>query len=333
MSRYSAWLYAARRKSRAANQQNMKCVSVVICTYKRPGTLDQALQSVFDQTLVPSTTIEIIVVDNCPQEATRAVVERYQRMARFPIRYVAEAREGVSFARNTGIESARGDIIAYLDDDEIAAPDWLEGMLQVYRLYPDAAAVTGKVEPIWEIQPPAWFDDGFRLSVSIGGWGEEIKRLCYPHGWIWVGNSSFRRTVFTEIGMFDTRLGRRGKRQSAGEETDLQCRIERAGGHIYYTPKALIQHHVPKERLTLDYYSRIWYGAGRAHYSLDQRYQGYVCVLKKAMELVIKSPVRLIALVVARYTRDTRTVWARSGLLKFAQGYVGEILRARWSKE
>ncbi len=315
----------------AANSQPMKTVSVVICTYDRPGLLAPALQSVFDQTLDPFTTMEVLVVDNCPRETTRAVVEKYQALGRYPVRYVAEPREGVSFARNRGIETSQGDIIAYLDDDEIADPEWLQGMLEVYRTFPSAVAVTGKVDPIWEVPPPAWFDDGFKLSVSVGGWGDEIKQLSYPTGWIWVGNSSFRRSIFAKIGVFDVRLGRRGKSRSAGEETDLQCRIEQAGGHVYYTPKALIRHHVPKERMTLGYYARIWYGAGSAHYFLDRRYQGYTYILKKASELLVKLPVRLTALVVARWTKNTRTVWARTALLRFTQGYIGEILRAGWS--
>ncbi len=301
-------------------------VSIVICTYQRPALFAQALKSVLEQKSLEVSAFEVVVVDNDPHNGVRKVVERERAQSACPIQYVPEARQGLSYARNTGIQACRGEFVAFLDDDAQADSRWLDAMMEVYHRYPEAVAVTGKVDPIWEILPPEWFDRHFRQAVCVGDWGERIKELCYPNGWIWGGNCSFRRSVFEQVGMFRTHLGRTGEVLSAGEETDLQCRIEQAGGKIYYTPGAVIHHYVPAHRLTLKYYLKVRYGGGRAHYYLDRTYRGNLYTRRKTAELLLKAPFRAASLLISHLTGNTQRAWARAGLLSFTQGYASQSI-------
>lgn len=102
-------------------------VSVIIPTFRRPEGLRAALESVLMQTRAPE---ELIVVDNAPEGCAQAIVRNVAAVARFKVSYVAEPRAGVSNARNAGLAAAQTRYIAFLDDDEIAFPSWLESLMK-----------------------------------------------------------------------------------------------------------------------------------------------------------------------------------------------------------
>jgi glycosyltransferase involved in cell wall biosynthesis len=103
-------------------------VSVVLPTYNRCGLLHQAISALLNQE-AHGLSYEVIVVDNNSTDATRRTVESYSSGDR-RLRYAFEQRQGVAYARNTGIQLARADLIAFCDDDVYVAPDWVEN---VYR--------------------------------------------------------------------------------------------------------------------------------------------------------------------------------------------------------
>lgn len=105
-------------------------VSVVVCTYNRRETLAGALASVLGQETGEQFGLEIVVVDDASTDGTREVVEALAKVSTVPVRYVREEGRGVPFARNRGIAEARDEWIAFLDDDEIADPDWLRELLR-----------------------------------------------------------------------------------------------------------------------------------------------------------------------------------------------------------
>src|SRR5271154_5729585 len=93
-------------------------ISVIICTYNRSHSLGKTIESVASESLTPSLGWEILVVDNNSKDKTRQVVEGF--MFRYPeqIRYIFEPKQGISYARNAGIKESRGEILAFIDDDE-----------------------------------------------------------------------------------------------------------------------------------------------------------------------------------------------------------------------
>src|SRR5262249_29253186 len=121
-------------------------ISVVICTRNRSTYLAQCLQAIEAQTLQPHH-YEVIVVDNGSSDDTGSVVAPFCRR-RTNFRYVAEERVGLSVARNTGVRSGHGDIVAFTDDDAAPEPSWLEQILRRFQeLSDDAGVIGGDVIP------------------------------------------------------------------------------------------------------------------------------------------------------------------------------------------
>ena len=129
-------------------------ISAIICTLNRAAYLEKAIQSLADQTL-PEEQFEIIVVDNGSTDNTKTMVEGFKHLEN--LRYIYEPIMGLSQARNTGWQNAQGDYVAYLDDDAIACPEWLERIVQAFdTVEPRPGSVGGKVIPVWEAERPAW---------------------------------------------------------------------------------------------------------------------------------------------------------------------------------
>lgn len=238
-------------------------ISAVICTRNRAKLLPEAIHSFFAQTL-PVNEFEILVVDNASTDETPAVIRQCIENAPqgLTVFSVCETVLGISSARNCGVEHANADIIAFLDDDEIATPNWLAGLLDVYAEFPQAWAVGGKIEARWDQPPPNWMDDRAFRTLGLLDMGDEIIQLTQIpllNG----GNSSFRREVFETAGRFRSDLGRQGAAIFGGEETELQLRILARNKPILYTPFAVIKHIIDAQRLRRRFFMRQSYFQGR----------------------------------------------------------------------
>ena len=115
-------------------------ISAVICTYRRPDTLPRAIESLVAQSL-DFSQYEIIVVDNNSQDESAKIVQQYNQNYFPKVEYALETCQGLSYARNLGVKLASSDIIAFIDDDAVAHPDWLASLLSMFDSIPDAWAV------------------------------------------------------------------------------------------------------------------------------------------------------------------------------------------------
>ena len=196
--------------------------SVIIPTHDRRETLLRCLASLLAQDLAPEA-FEIVVVDDGSTDGTAAAVEGLAREAGRAIRLVAQAHRGPSAARNAGAAVARADVLAFLDDDTIASPSWLdEGLRVLEEGDADLAGVEGRTE----------------IPSGEGG-GPLARRTENLRGRRFLGcNLFFRREAFEEVGGFDERFGRIAFR----EDTDLAHRIQKAGGRIAWVPTAVVTH-------------------------------------------------------------------------------------------
>lgn len=242
---------AARKKRTVAPK-----IAAVICTYNRYDLLGAAIDSCVAQSLDPEA-FEIIVVDNSPD--WDAAAEFGAAYAKVPnLSYVVEKTPGLSNARNVAAEMTEAEIVAYLDDDAIAKPDWLAGLLRAYDTFgPSAAVAGGKISPIWDVPRPAWLHDENLGYVSVVDWGGEA-RILGSHEWIAGANISFRRSYLLEVGGFDTNLGRKGPETSllSNEETDVLKKVSELGGLTLYVPEAEIDHLVDRRRLDQEWFRR-----------------------------------------------------------------------------
>lgn len=234
---------ACRQATREAGPR--PTVSLVVATCNRPAGLRRCLLSLTK--LKYAGSLEIIVVDNRPAQGIAAGV-----VAEFPgIRLVLEPRPGSSPARNAGVAAATGEIIAMTDDDMVVAPDWLDRLVEHFRLSP-VLAVTGNTLPA-ELETQAERD--FEV---YGGFCRGFERKAFDEAWFcrglrqaaptWhiggSGNAAFRASIFTDpaIGTFMETLGA-GVPAGVGEDTMLFYQILRRGGTIMYEPSAIAWHH------------------------------------------------------------------------------------------
>ncbi|MFB9821713.1 MULTISPECIES: glycosyltransferase family 2 protein [Arthrobacter] len=234
-------------------------VSVVICcfTEARWELLLHGLASVQSQTLRPEQLV--LVVDHNEDLYRRLGVYRRLTGALLGVEVVENSGpRGLSGARNTGVKAATGDIVAFLDDDAEAAPDWLARLVLLYD-DPDVLAVGGRVEPVWESGRPAHFPE--ELDWIVGCTYKGLPRVAAQVRNVIGANMSFRCDVFERVGGFNASLGRQGDRPLGCEETELCLRASMAspGTRVVYEPAAVVRHHVPATRGTLRYMlSRAW---------------------------------------------------------------------------
>lgn len=217
-------------------------ISVVVCTLNRAPILRVALGSLAAQTLDPDL-FEVIVVDNGSTDETREVAESFP--ANF--RYVRETEPGLSHARNRGCREALGDYVAYTDDDCRLPPGWLEAARKAIEdLSPSVFG--GPYFAFYNGPKPEWFRDSYGSHDQ----GRE-RRVLGPQEYLDGGNLFFLRSLLTEIGGFDPRLGMVGGRLAYGEETALQrhLRATRPGEAIWYVPEVFVHHLVRSDKMDL----------------------------------------------------------------------------------
>jgi GT2 family glycosyltransferase len=215
-------------------------ISVVICAHD-PGRwrqLQAALQSVAGQDHRPGEVI--LVVDHNPSLLARARRE----LGGVIVVENCEPR-GLGGARNSGIRAASGAVVAFLDDDAIASPDWLTALAEQYA-DPAVAGVGGSIDPVWEGGRPRWFPSEFHWVVgcSYRGMPEATQEVRNLFGC----NMSFRREVLNALGRF--RLG------YGCDETELCIRVRQRwpSKKLVYVPEGRVLHHVPVDRARVQYF-------------------------------------------------------------------------------
>jgi glycosyltransferase involved in cell wall biosynthesis len=207
-------------------------ISIIICTRDRADSLRRCLESFEGIEIPPEVSWELIVVDNGSSDHTRSVVEKAAE-AVAPMRFVQELRAGASYARNTGADHATGDILAFTDDDCIADPHWIAGIMREFESDPSLGALGGRVELF----------DARDKPVTIATMKERVvfSSPCDVFNSIHGCNVAFSRAAFDDAGRFDVRFGP-GTKLLAAEDLDLLYRVSRKGFKIVYCPEALVYH-------------------------------------------------------------------------------------------
>jgi glycosyltransferase involved in cell wall biosynthesis len=266
------YLQFAREKeltSHAFQQPQVKRmnVTVILCTFNRCRTLRTALESVAASQMPESVDWDVLVVDNNSKDQTREVVDEYIR--KFPRRfhYLFEALQGKSNALNSGIREARGEILAFLDDDVTVEPTWLQHLTSHVQSG-EWIGAGGRIRATESVALPRWL--ALRGSYGLGGVlcglfdrGDVPCELdCAPNG----SNMAFHRSAFEKYGCFRTDMGPSadGKIPRPNEDTEFGRRIMAAGERLRFEPAAVVYHPVLPERLRKDYFLSWWFDYGRA---------------------------------------------------------------------
>ena len=222
-------------------------VTVVICTRDRTQDLIRALESLERQTY---RNFRVLVVDNAPSDQTTARAVDGLRGRFDDLDYVVEPRPGLSNARNCALQTVRTDVVAWLDDDEIADENWVAEIIAAFIRYPDATAVSGTVVPAeLETWPQWWFEQygghskGRGFTKAVFPQGDTGKQSpLYPLPSFGVGaNMAIRTSAMAGVGGFDSGLGA-GTPTFGGEDTLLFSQLLVGGQTVVYEPAALTRH-------------------------------------------------------------------------------------------
>jgi len=231
-------------------------ISVIICAYteKRWDDLVAAIESVQQQILPPKEVI--VVIDYNP-----GLLKRVREQ--LPGVVIAENTEapGLSGTRNSGIAVAKGQIIAFLDDDAVATPHWLIQLSEGFS-DPQVLGTGGPVIPLWLDKAPPWLSEEFYwvIGCTYRGMPQTARAIRNPIG----ANMAFRRGVFDTIGGFRSGIGRVGKNLAGCEETELCIRArQRWPGRMFlYQPQATVFHRISSNRTQWRYFWSRCYAEG-----------------------------------------------------------------------
>jgi glycosyltransferase involved in cell wall biosynthesis len=247
-------------------------VTILICTYNRAPLLHETLATMQEMEAPDNCDVDIIVVDNNSTDDTARVVSHASKHARFPITLLQERQQGKSFALNTGLAAATGDVLALTDDDVLPAPDWLARIVNAFREQ-EVMFVFGKVLPRWSCTPPPELltvpAQDIWGPLAIVDYGDEPARYeasntgqRLPIG----ANLSFMRSALVAIGGWRTDLGKVNNTLISGEDHEIFLRLRRHGLYSgYYDPQMSVRHYVPESRLTRQYFRRWFYWSGKTH--------------------------------------------------------------------
>lgn len=242
----------------------MAIVSLIIATYNGTRKITTTLESLTKQRLERSLW-EVIVVNNNSSDNTAEVVETFAAAhPEIALKLVFEPNQGLSHARNRGIDEASGDYLVIIDDDEIASPDLLAEYYEFLDTHPYVVAAGGRITPHYPNGRPRHLCSF--TERPIAGTLDLGKEIClFPDGkYFGGGNMALRRSAIEYYGKFDTNLGRRGNRLLGGEEKELYNRFYSSGENIYYLPKAEILHVIGEEKLTKEYFAALCYRIGQS---------------------------------------------------------------------
>jgi GT2 family glycosyltransferase len=222
-------------------------VSVVVCTHNGDATLDECLARV---TALPYPDYEVIVVNDGSSAACAAIAGRH------PVSLIETEHRGLGHARNRGIEAARGEIVAFLDDDAYPDFDWLHYVAALLRGNGHAGVGGPNIPPE---------DDGFVAECVAAAPGGPIHVLVSDREAEHVPgcNMAFRRDLLEEVGNFDERF------RAAGDDVDVCWRLQKAGRTLGFSAGAVVMH---RRRDSIRRYLRQQYGYGKAEALLERKW-------------------------------------------------------------
>jgi len=247
--------------------KNNTIISIIICTYNRGQILADTLVSYAKLKRPLETDIELLIIDNNSNDQTSDIVHQFMQ-EHSETHYILEPKLGLSYARNRGITEAKGDFIAFVDDDVFFSQQWLVQLEKTFR-NPSVDCFGGKSIPVFNNGEPMWLTESIKLIYGSTNSGELEKEMIYPEHPFGL-NMAFKKGVFSKVGNFNPRLGRVGGSLLSNEEADLFFRIDKAGLKTVYNPKAQLYHRIPDDRATPEWVLDRFYWQGISEVAFNQ---------------------------------------------------------------
>jgi len=217
-------------------------VSVCICTFRRIDLLRKLLDGLSNQRTEGLFSYSLVIADNDNRESAQPVVAAFSSVAHIPVTYCVESQQNIALARNKTLQHAEGNLIAFIDDDESPANDWL---FNLFRVHAESRAdgVLGPVKPYFEIDPPDWVKKGAFFDRPAHATGFKMNwSECRT------GNVLFSRNILVGV---DTPF--RTEFDTAGEDVDFFRRMAEKGCTFVWCDEAVVYELVPSSRCTRRY--------------------------------------------------------------------------------
>ena len=246
-----------------ANDGDRAALTVAICTHNRARLLDETLASLAACARPQRHELEILVIANACTDDSESVVERHSR--RLPVRAIVEPQAGLSHARNTAIQHARGNHILWTDDDVRVSAGWLTAYERAFAAWPDAKVFGGAVQPVFENGPPPWLAETLHLCESAFAARAvpadapiDPARDGFPYGANFAIESAAQRAR-----PYAEHLGRRpGRRIIGGEELLVIASVMSSGATGRWIARAGVEHVIAPDRQTAAYLRAYFEGHG-----------------------------------------------------------------------
>ena len=223
-----------------------KHITICICTFKRPDLLRRLLGKLVSQRTDTLFGYSVIVVDNDRNKSAQETVQDFQRESDLEVRYFVEPEQNIALARNRAVENAKGDFIAFIDDDEFPETEWLLNLYSACRKY-GSDGVLGPVKPYFEESCPKWI-----IKANL------CERTSHPTGTVMhpqdtrSGNVLLKSDIFDDPdNRFDPQFGRTG-----GEDVAFFVNVIGKGRVFVWCDEAPVYEALPLERQKASYYLR-----------------------------------------------------------------------------
>ena len=266
-------------------QDNKFDISVIICTYNRCESLNDLLGCFLSQQTDGQFDYEIIVIDNNSKDDTKRLIESFIPKFNGKLRYLYEPKQGKPYALNLGIKEARGQVIAFTDDDCLLEKNYINNIYKDFKNYASGIGLMGgKISPHWvdgsqpklldkfypklrmeEIEwsgddKPKWLNEFFLGPLGILNYGENFMRIDFKDPKLFYGaNLIIKREVLERHGYFDTN-------KILGQDSEICARLLKAGVKGLYNPQLNIYHKIKIARGRPSHYYRWHYIRGKHEY-------------------------------------------------------------------
>ncbi len=286
-------------------------ISVIICSSNRAESLRNVLDSLTEQK-ASGDLYEIIVVDNNSTDSTKPVVESYINKIRANLRYCFEARQGKSYALNTGIRCAKGTILAFGDDDVILGPDWIANILKNFKKNGSISGLAGRVIPRVLGDLPNWLklDGALILKGPLNYYDHGSEPfLLQPGRMPFLGaNMALKKEVFERNGYFNEEIKQVAGKYVVGEDSEYYHYITKRGEKIMYAPDVVVEHIFDATRLNKNYLKKWYFFIGTSTVILNGRDQN---------RIFLGIPLWLIKDTLVSFLRSLKTCWKRGSAEAF----------------
>ena len=237
-------------------------ITVAICTWNRCELLRQALEQMTRLVIPSGMDWEILVVNNNCTDATDEVIAAFE--SRLPIRRLFEQKPGQSNARNAAVREARGKYILWTDDDVLVDEQWVAAYVTAFEQWPEAAFFGGLIRPWFAVPPPAWLE---RTWPIVAGAYATRDLGCQPVRFDGIGNIFFGanyvvRSAEQRRYCYDPQLGLRPGGNLRGDELEVLNALLADGYQGWWVPEASVSHYIPRERMTVRYIRKFYFGYG-----------------------------------------------------------------------